>query len=372
MAAGLEMLSVRRVNAITQTFNEKRDQPGDLIFSSRIPDVPSTDGEILAEFQGMVHVADIIADDQRAVVKSGGKFSLSIDKIPNIKLGIPVLQETINLLQRIDAGGGIPSDEGIIRNYRNRLLDDVRAGVQRRKEIIAVAMVLDLGEYDRFGIKFSGVSFGMPPDLKIVLGAPLTDRQNCKFWSQLLALKDHAQGKYGEQYNRVSLPTEVFRLAVALDEFRDLAQLYSTIRIPNGAFPLTDLRTAQTIAENFTGLTIEFCDKRYDLEEENATVPKVPYFPPDMVALSNTADDNNPSQMKFANGITTESVVASQDEAAARNGVIGRFAGPAYGPVSYVTLPPDLNPPNYVCWGVARGWYKKRRKTATARMRVTF
>jgi hypothetical protein len=89
-------------------------------------------------------------------------------------------------------------------------------------------------------------------------------------------------------------------------------------------------------------------------------------WPINKVGLSNSGDDNDPTAYDFANGITTESIVSGL----VKNEMLGTIGGPTRGPIAYATAPSDLNPPQVVYWGVARGFPRKYRLQATAVLTV--
>ncbi len=166
---GLSILGVKRINAIMQTLRDVRELPQQLKFLNRTPLVNATDGEIIGRSEANVLMADIIADDQKAVVRAAEKFTLESTKIPNLKHGKFISQEMLNLLERINVGGGIPNDMGVFSDYVNRSMDSLLLGVRQRMEALIVACAIDAFDYNRLGIIITGATWGMPADLKVTV-----------------------------------------------------------------------------------------------------------------------------------------------------------------------------------------------------------
>jgi hypothetical protein len=362
-----EQLAVNRINGITTELRDIRELPQQLVFLNRTPDVNATDGEILARFTGNVIIADIIADDQKAVVRQTGKFALEQVPIPNIKIGKLFTQEFLNLLNRINAGGGIPNDEGYITDYVVRASDANLIGVNQRKESLIVACAIDAFDYNMLGIKISGATWGMPADLKVTVSPLWASASTATPIDNIIALKQLAMEKYAEMYNRITMSSADFRLLIATDEFKAKSQLYSQLTFPALTFPSNALPEMRALAERVLDMTIEFYDARYWSETHEGVLSSAPFLPLGKVVLSDSNDDNTGGAIDFANGIVTETVVASLSD----NAMIGSFTGgPQYGPFSYATLESNLNPPNVTMWTVARGWPRKRRLSSTAVLTV--
>src|SRR5207237_596191 len=111
--------------------------PGTLVWNNRVPDVPASDGELIAKYVGTLTIADLIANDAKAVIYTQGRFQYETNEAPNIKMGIGLNQEMIQTLDRIQASGGIPNDDiGLFNNYMGRLMANVKYGVELRKEVL--------------------------------------------------------------------------------------------------------------------------------------------------------------------------------------------------------------------------------------------
>jgi hypothetical protein len=367
-----ELLAVNRVNTIMRALQDVRELPQQLLFLNRTPIVEATDEEIVARFTGNVVIADVVADDQEALVRSNGSITLDTTKIPNIKHGTPITQSMINLIERIEAGGGIRDDVGIVDNWLNRSLDNLLIGVRQRMEYFLIGAALDSVTYNRLGVNFTA-TFGTPSDLKVTVshlwsspstGTPVSDLQT----QQALGRE-----KYGKNYNRFTMTSVVFRDMIATTEFRDKSALYNQlVGITSATFPIADIPAMTQMAGRILSAQIELYDAKYQQENSASTLTVTGFFPDDKVLLSDTSDDNSGMAMDFANGIVTESVVAELTGLTViGGGENGGFGGPVSGPVSYATAAsPDLNPPGMNLWAVARGFPRKHDLAMTSVLTV--
>ncbi len=367
MVAALQILEVARVNRIMQALQDIRELPQELVFSSRLEDVPAADNEIMARFLGRVQIADLVADDQRAVVYSSGKLSFESTTVPNLKHGVNLTQEMLNQLLAIEANGGIQNDDGLFSQYENRTVDGLLLGIRQRKEALAVAMAIDGFSYDRLGIKMNNVSWGMPADLKPTVAITWDNAATATPVDDILTLKLVAKVRYGQEFDRMSMSTTAFRLMVATTNFQTHARFVLPPNSPTSILPLQNIAYQKNLAQSVLGMReIEIYDARYWSQDETGALTSAPYLPITKVAFSSSADDNDPMVHDFANGVVTETIVSSLTP----TNIVGRFGGPQRGPVAYATATSDLNPPQITYWGVARGFPRKHRLQSTACMTV--
>ena len=82
-----QFLSSTRITAIIREVedNYQRDLP--LTFLDRTPTQDADESEIIGSYTGRVLAADIVMDDQAAVVYDTGQFEFVTTKIPNLKAG---------------------------------------------------------------------------------------------------------------------------------------------------------------------------------------------------------------------------------------------------------------------------------------------
>ena len=368
MALSLDMFKALRLTRVMRSLQDARVSPRGLPFLARTPIVNAVDSEIMARFTGGVLIADLVADGQAALVYSADKMSFTSTTIPNLKIGRNVTQEIINQLTALQgANGGVTDTDGVL-DWTTRYLAFVLAGVEQRMEALLIAMAIDGFTYERLGIRMDGVTWGMPADLKItvaqgwadnpVLATPVAD-----LWAARLV----AQTRYGKVYNRVTMSTPAFQAMIATNEFQAKARTFLAPNVSDVNLSLTDLTAQQIIANNITGLSVELYDGRYQSQDASGRIMSEPGLPLDRIILANSADDNDPAIADFANGIVTESVVASY---VGNTAVIGGMDGPAYGPIAYATANPTLNPPDMTWWGVARGFPRKHQLEATATLNI--
>lgn len=364
MTPTLQLLGATRLTKIMRTLVDVRERAQNLLFLRRTPVVSAEDSEIMAKFTGYVTIADMIADDQRAVTYQNAKLSFESTNIPNLKHGSAMTQAMLNQLQALRAGG--VADMGLFSSYENRVIDDLRLGVEHRIEALLVAMAVDSLTYDRFGIKMTNVSFGMPSDLKVTPSTGWDTAGSATPVADIQALELIASVRYGQVYNRLTMSTQAFRYMVATTEFQNKAKVFLQSGITFTNLSVDDLATMRGLAERTLGKQIELYDARYWTQGSNGALTSAPFLPITKVVLSNSNDDNNPQVRDFANGVVTESIVAGLVDSS----VVGQFSGPMRGPVSYATAPGDLNPPQITYWGVARGFPRKHVRTETAVLTV--
>jgi hypothetical protein len=368
-----DFLNAARVTGIMQGLQDPRLMQQPLTWNDRIPDVPAVDDEITAYYQGQPLIADLIADDAKAVVYSMGRFSFESTKIPNLKMGIAMNQSMLNMLDRLRQNSLLRGELDILTNMQNRMMANVKYGVSLRKEVLKVAMLLDGYNYDRLGIKLSSVTWGMPSDLKITPSVAWTSTSATPI-TDIQTARRIARVRYGVELNRATMSTSALQYAAATTEFQNQAKLlgFGLAGFPAPAIPIQSDAMIRQIFSRLLGggegggFTVEIDDRRYWGQDTAGLISSAPIQPINNVLLTSTANDGNTTAYDFANGIVTEGIVASF----APVNIIGTIpAGP--GPVAYVTTAdPNLNSPGLVCWGVARGFPRKYSKPASAVLNV--
>lgn len=371
-----QLVEARRIQKfVNDALQDVRSSSGaPMLWDSRVPEQSATDAEIIATITGQIYLADIVADDAKAILKPGNKVRIESAEIPNIKHGAPITQDALNTLEqinRLNIGLGSPEVRSFDA-YVSRTIRDLISGVVKRVHMLKVAMVADVLNYDANGIKLENMSFGMPSDLKLTPSDPWSDSTNGTPITDILDLISTAQTKYNVVYNRVTMSRTAFRHMIATDEFTDLAANMMPAGFDFTAIPVSADGSLISVAEKVLGMnaarqaiTIEIDDSAAMSVNGAGTVATERYMPEQYVILSNSAFDGDPSIWRFANGIVTESIVSS---------ILGG-AGPiggmpiTEGPIGYATSPnTDLNPPKITCWGVQRGFPQKFIKTASARI----
>ncbi len=366
MPQAWQLLQAARLTRIMQSLQDVRQLPQQLRFLARTPVVPAVDAEIMARFTGYVTIADLVADDQRAVTYQNSKLSFETTNIPNIKHGAALTQAMLNQLQSLMSGSALPSDMGVFSGYENRTIDGLLLGVRQRMEALIIAMALDSFTYDRLGIKITGATWGMPADLKVTPGGTWDTAGSATPVADIWSLRRTARVRYEQEYNSITMSTQAFMYMIATTEYQNKAR---TFLAPNVSFTnlnAADLTFQQNLAQNVLGMQIELYDARSWSQGPDGTLISAPLLPITKVILSSTDDDGDPTAFDFANAVTTESIV----NALAPSDMIGSIGGPTAGPISYATVPNDLNPPQITYWGVARGFPRKHRLQSTAVLTV--
>lgn len=370
MGTGMDVLSVKRINGVMSVLRDTRELPQQLKWVNRTPRTPATDGEIMARYQGNVAIADVLLDDAVAPVRHTGQFTLERTVVPNVKTGRLFTQEFLNTLQRINAGGGIPDDQGYLSDYINREVDAVRLAMLHRDEQLIVQMMLDTLSHDALGVKFSGVSWGRPSDLKVTVSPLWSSPSTATPIDNILALKYLAMEKYGEMYNRITLHSTSFRQLIATDEFKAKAQLYSQIQFPTGSFPSQDLGPMRSIVGLMLDMEVELYDQRYWAESDAGAFASSPFNPTNVVFLTDSSDDGDRMVRDLADTVVTETVVSSLTGGGGVTGIIGGFDAPSRGPVAYAAPSPGLNPPQLTLFGVERVFPRLKRQSSVGTLTV--
>lgn len=367
MPANYSFLSAARINGIMQGLQDPRLLPQELVFSSRIPTVPTLDEEIMARFVGTITVSDIIADDAKAVVYDQGQFRYETTKIPNIKHGIGMTQAMLNQLRRLQNQYAGPRDMGIFTDWENRTIQAILLGINQRIESLLIGMLIDNYDYDRMGIKLSGITWGMPSDLKVTPSVAW-DSTSATPITDINTVLRIARTRYGQNFNRVTMSTQTFMYLVQTTEFQNQAKIwgFGLAGVPAPTLNLQpDAALRDMLSRMLGGMQIEFYDARYFVQDTTGTIVSYPFLPIQKVLLTNSGDDNNASVWDWANGIVSESVVGNATGMLSMRGTTEQ-----YGPFSYATAPADLNSPNITYWGVKRGFPRKHRLQASAVLTV--
>jgi hypothetical protein len=369
MPSQFELLGSLRVQGIMNAIADPRLLQQQLIWTGRVPDQNATDEEIMAAYEGTPLIADIIADDARAGVYSMGKFIYTLNKLPNLKIGLGMNQSMLNVLSRLVNNYGSPADMNLFTDWQNRAIDQVLLGVRQRAEQLRVAMLCDgLGfSYDRLGIKLSSVTWGMYSDLKVTPGTGWDTAGSATPVADILAVKLVGSVRYGVDFNRVTMSTQALRYMIATTEFQNKARTYLAPNVSYTNLNLSDLNGQKMIAQNVLGMQIELYDARFWQQDSAGAITSAPFLPITNVLLTSTSNDGNRAAYDFGNAVVTESIVSQ----VVGGGVIGGPLGQAYGPVGYATATNiDLNSPGVTFWGVQRGFPRKFVRQASAVLSV--
>lgn len=357
------LLAQTRIQAIMDEISDIRQNPESLLWINRIPMVPALDEEILGRYTGRTLVADLIGEDQVAVVRAPQPIRLTQTKIPNLKHGEKITQRHMDLMRRIENNLSTARERGVFDDYIASSLMLLKNGVYHRMEAIHNAMLMDSFSYNKLGIIISGQTWGMPSDLKVTIGTAWTDTSNATPVNDILAVIRVGREKYGINLNRVTMTTTDFLEMVATTEFRNKAALYAQFVLPTaGTFPTNDLTMmADLLSRMLGGAIIEINDRQYWDESTYGVQAASNFQTVGKIILTSTAGDNNRAYWDWANGEVMEAV-----QNAMFGGAFAMDAG-LEGPLSYATIgDPNMNPPGPLLWGVGRGFTRKHMEAASA------
>lgn len=388
---GWRFLDSGRINRVVRTLADELEAAGmrNLLALQRTPVVNADDDEIVGKFRGQFVAADVIADDQQAVVyNTVGQFETTTNTIPNIKMGSRIGQKMIDRLARLRRNLATPNDIRFFTDWENTIAESLIVGVRQRINALICAMWLDDGDYNKYGLIMRDVSWGTPAGLKKVL--TLTDRWSTDGGATANVAGTNILGNilemvnttgpesYAEGYNRITMSSKAFRFMSSTTDFSNWVggELRFNFQAPASGSSGTGLNSAgqiqsiqrdaglaRNLTANMLGLEIEIYDGHFYSEGNAGKRAQERYLPENVIIFSSREDDNDSNAMDFANGIVTESIVSDL----VGNGGIG---GEAFGPVAYYTGNTDLNPPDIRAWAVARGFPRKHRETATATMQI--
>jgi hypothetical protein len=363
-------LALKRIKAIYDEIQDVRQLPQNLLWVGRIPSVPADDGEIMARFTGRILVADLIADDQVGVVRAPQPVRLQEVSIPNLKHGMKITQNMLNLLRRIEGQTATRGEAQVFDNYVARSIMNLRDGVYQRMEAIHCAMLMDSFSYSKMGLIMSGVTWGMPSDLKVTIGTAWSTSASATPVADILAVVRVAREKYGIVLNRVTMTTTDFLEMIQTVEFRQSASAlrgWDLTAAGGTVLPVNNIALQQQVASQVLGgMIVEIYDAQYWDESLYGVQSASNYITAGKIVLTSTQADNDPTYWDWANGEVTEMVVADMFGGS----VIGMEEGGMEdfrGPVGYATVgDPNLNPPGPVLWGAGRGFTRRHMEAVSA------
>lgn len=362
MPLGFDLFSTARIDSVMQGLFDPRLLPGKFVFSKRVPMVKALENEITARFIGYPQIADLVADDSRAAVYSTGKFQIETTKVPNLKIGANLTQSMLSQLASINANSAFNDSMGFFTDWENRTLFNLKLGLQQRVEVLLSAMFQDSFVYDRLGMKVSA-AWGMPSELKPTVSTAW-DNIAATPVSDILIMKRLLNVKYGGDVNRATMSLAAFNYMTATTEFQNRAKAFIPIgfSLPT-QYNIANTQEMQALAVKIFGISFELYDQRYWSQDEQGVPSSFPYWPITKVLLDDSNNDGDTRVFDFANTSVIEAKVASL-------GGEPIAAPDAVGPLSYVTFPENLNPPEITYWAVQRGFPRKHMLYTNVSMTV--
>jgi hypothetical protein len=318
----------------------------------RVPLVEADPTELVGRFTGRVIAADLIMDDQEAVVQEGARLDRAVELRRAEHQARPdrIGQRDMARLDVLRAAGGDHRGEtSSWTGSGNRVAATLVAGVRMRMNYLACAMMLDTFSYNRLGVNATG-TWGKPSALKpsaysdwavAATGTPIND---------IRTLRRVAIDNYGVYYNRATMSTLALRYALATDEFKAAAVGSLGFAIdPAAVAALPDAKQREVFSQ-LAEVEIVLDDAVYQEKANAGTFTSTRYLPAYKVILDTTDNDKNEEVWDFANTAVTESQME-----AIRNLI--DIPADAPGPIAYYTAAThDANPPGTTAWGVARAF----------------
>ncbi len=369
MLTGFRFLeSTQNLNLLVKTLQTEVEVSRPYTFLARTPIVDSENDELFGTYSGQVFAADIILDDQEAVIVEGGALqTFRAGMVPKVKLGARVGESMIRrmnaLADRVTISDG---DADLITGWENSMANRLVQGIRARMNVLACAMFLDDIAYDRLGVKIEATStWGMPSSLKNVASTAWSNTASTPI-TDIRVLLDEA-AVLGQTYDRITMARATFNNVTATTEFNDMAKFLYRFDIPAGTLDTTNVTVMKDLFQQMTGLALEIEDSTYRERAANGGNVMKRVFPLKYALLSNSADDGNSSVFDYSNGTVIESLVAPLANAAIREAI----GGEQRGPFAYYNTNPTMNPPDLLAWAVQVGWPRKHVPEATARIDVT-
>jgi hypothetical protein len=347
-------LDSARINRIIETRSAMLELMRPRTFLDRLTMVPAEDDEITGRATFKRLAADIIADDQKAVVYESGRVDLFITAIPNVKIGQAVPQSKIKGLERFrqaDVAG-----ENALLTWEQNFAAVLMDGVLDRLNMMACAMFLDTFTYNRWGVNLGTVTWGMPSNLKVTPSTPWSTAATATPLDDIQALDQVDNDNYGAgPFDRITMSSQAFRYLTATTQFQSRASMVAGVnfQLAAGNLSLKDDPAMRRVLMEIMGKEIVIDDTTYREANAAGATTATRVLPANKVVLDRKA--NGPAEMDVGNAVVTESIVSGVDDGQ----VVGAspFAGGTYGPVGYYTRQAaDLNPPGFNGWCVARAF----------------
>lgn len=353
-------LSNARINRIVGRLAAKLEIERPLVYLDRLNLVPALDDELTGRFTGKVFAADIVADEQVAMVYESLSLDVVTDVIPNLKFGQRIGQRLWNRLKQL-AANPVQGGEDALAQWERNVAQNLVLGVRQRMNALACAMMLDSLTYNRLGVQISGASWGMPSNLKVTPGTAWATAATATPINDILSIQQVAQTNYNVTFTKMTLSSTNFWEMVATTEFASKValQLHAGFAITSANLKVKDTQAMRTIAQQLLGMEIVIDDATYNTRNNAGTITSTRVLPANKVLLSRTADERDNSVMDFANGQPMETEMVEELQQG------------AFGPVAYYTPQShDANPPGWNVWAVARAFPRKFVPEATAVLTV--
>jgi hypothetical protein len=317
-----------------------------LSFCERTPFVNyKDDSKILGDVKGHFFTADIIADDQEAVVyDTSGNFEFVVASIPSIKMGSRVGEVILAKEANRMHGKATENELKVLETWKDSCADTLVSGLKQRIELLLIAALTNSYKRDRYGIKMD-MDFGLPKHLHHNLKREYTVLDTIKLMKR--RSKKH-------KFDRITLGLPAFKRITQTPKFQKLVarKLNEEQR--------RDIEQVRNLLSDYLKMEIEFHDRTFAERANDGSRNVQRMFPDNKILLTCSAYDNTNKSIEFANAVVMESIVASI------TGDLSLTGGIQYGAIGYFTGTRDLNPPQITAWAVLRGFPKIKDKESFA------
>jgi len=357
-SSDFNLLGAVRIRTIFDAVQDQRQVPGTFMFRNRTTKVQALDNEMIARFLGQAHIADIVADDQKASTYEAARIKFEETMIPNVKLGRTITQEDVKRIQYIANNPATDNQSEQYKAYFTREAENLMLGIEMREESMLVGMEIDSFTYNRAGVILT-INWGMPAELKLTAANAWSDATNGTPIADILNQRLIAETKYNKSYRRVKMSTPSFRLLTKTNEFASqIKNFFINASQPVPSIPYQNINALRNLVGTILNMEVELQDKRYPTHPtDGSAVTYTPYQPLNKVILDDPNDDNNTAAKDLASGYVTEKALAEMGPVNLIGGISG---GDGIKPASYMTVTPDLNPPTATFWAVERVMPRKK------------
>jgi hypothetical protein len=361
-----QILGTSVIAGVSSEIEDIRNIPGRYSGLERVPVVPCVQDEIFVRLGGRSIAADIIADDAKGVLKSSPQVRLENEHVPNIKGGRALRQGELDFIGRAIQGTASPADLKYLSDAITRTVIDAKEGVWQMMNFIIWGMLSNNLAYNKDGYKVTAFNWGTPSDLIVTPGTLWTNIASTPI-TDVNTLVELMRVKYGIIVDRITMSTTALRNASATTQFITLA---TNALVTGGVATFinsSDIKTVAELAGRLWGLKVVIEDNTMDVQGQDGSITSTRYLAVNKVVLDSSMSDGNRNVMDFGSAPVTEGVVASI-LGQSQSQIIGSLTDGARGPVCYAEG--NMNPPSISIWGVAKGFARKHKETATAVLTV--
>ncbi|MGV3617918.1 MAG: hypothetical protein ACO1SV_21545 [Fimbriimonas sp.] len=325
------------------------------LWGPRFPDVDATPEEIIARDSNIAIAANLIVNDAPSPTRDLEPISMTGHKVANLKDGIPMKQSDMEMIQRLQAMN-LPSDRASLSGIMATRWDLLRRGNLNLRGFLCAATMLDELNWDRLGIKLSGLNFGLNPGLKVTPQVLWTDTANADPVRDIIDTVEDFATTYDLVVDRATISTYGLNLIKNTDKFKD--QMKAAMGV---GFALATNGNAQAALQknvylgvlgSLTGIAWEIDDNQITFRNPAGGTTTTRYVPQNKLILSASSADGDSSWYNFGNCVVDEST---------SRGVKGTDpAGSRRGPYPYIGSPNgDENPPGFTQWLVSKGMARR-------------